>query len=347
MALPSSSSSEGLQQLSADYLEEYNGRPLLIIAAAFIILQTCVLLLLIVSRVSLKSADGVATWSLTVLGYLSCIGICIQAICKSPSYAPTEALYLMSQPVKVKIGGTGRHLLYFLLTNPDTITKGLKLQGAQNYLYAPSSMAPKFVMITLYLRIFREKWIRRIAWIVGVFMILHAMATILASSLICRPFAYNWDKDLPNGHCGDQLAAFRYISLPNIVSDVAIILLPLPVLVKLQLSPPKKVGLILTFLTGGFGLITAVIRFALFFTDKVYPDFTYNGTKLECWAVVEPSVYFICACLPGIRPVVQRIGESETYLRLGSWLRSRSRTYPSQESAASRQAEKPLVAESH
>lgn len=107
------------------------------------------------------------------------------------------------------------------------------------------------MILILYLRVFRGKWVRRLTWTVAIFLALYIIGTIIATSLLCRPLAYNWDKTIPNGHCANKLAAYRYVSIPNIVSDIAIIVLPIPTLWKLHLPIPKKVGVALTFLTGG------------------------------------------------------------------------------------------------
>ncbi len=41
-----------------------------------------------------------------------------------------------------------------------------------------------------------------------------------------------------------------WISLPHIVSDLVILILPLPVLWRMQMARTKKLGLTVTFLTG-------------------------------------------------------------------------------------------------
>lgn len=78
------------------------------------------------------------------------------------------------------------------------------------------------------------------------------------------------------------------------------------------------------------GIITAIIRFIRFFARNVDPDFTYYGVDIECWAIVEPAAYFVCACMPGLRPLLRSIAQSEPYSRcrsisiVGRWLRLRS-----------------------
>ncbi len=60
--------------------------------------------------------------------------------------------------------------------------------------------------------------------------------------LICRPIALNWDKTL-KGHCGDTTSQEIASASINMVLDLSIVILPMPVLWGLQLPLRKKVWL--------------------------------------------------------------------------------------------------------
>lgn len=150
----------------------------------------------------------------------------------------------------IKVGGVGRHIAYHLSRDPQTITTGLKLAVAQEFLYGASITFPKLTIITLYLRVFLNKWIRRATWLVGIVIALNGLSILITVLTLCRSLAYRWDPTIP-GHCGDRMAFYRYASIPNILSDVAILLLPLSPLYKLRMSGRKKAGVFLTFVTGG------------------------------------------------------------------------------------------------
>lgn len=68
--------------------------------------------------------------------------------------------------------------------------------------------------------------------------------------LICKPIKYNWDKTIPGGHCGDLNGIFRWTSLPNLITDIAMLILPLPMIWKLHTGLSQKIGLSPTFVTG-------------------------------------------------------------------------------------------------
>ena len=68
--------------------------------------------------------------------------------------------------------------------------------------------------------------------------------------LVCKPIAYSWNTTIPGGYCGDIMASYRWASLPNLITDAAILLLSLSVIWKLHIGLSQKIGLTLTFVTG-------------------------------------------------------------------------------------------------
>ena len=77
----------------------------------------------------------------------------------------------------------------------------------------------------------------------------YAVTDWLKLFVICRPFAYSWDKTI-DGKCGDTLKGWLITGIVNLLIDVGVITLPLPVLWRLQMSPGKKIGLTAMFTVG-------------------------------------------------------------------------------------------------
>jgi len=152
--------------------------------------------------------------------------------------------------VLVDKGGAGRHFAYWLITDPPLLTTYLKLQTAAEFVYVAACLFPKLSILVLYLRVFTDRTVRICTWFVICFCVAHALANIIASFTICQPFAYKWNKTIEGGKCADVMASYRYVSLPHILSDIAILVLPLSSLSKLMVSKRRKVGIFLTFLMG-------------------------------------------------------------------------------------------------
>ena len=77
------------------------------------------------------------------------------------------------------------------------------------------------------------------------------IGVILDTFLFCRPFARIWNALLP-GTCGSATANVLSTSIANMIVDTMIILLPMPVVWRLQMSTKKKVYLTVIF---GLGLV--------------------------------------------------------------------------------------------
>jgi hypothetical protein len=186
---------------------------------------------------------------------------------------------------------------------------------------------PKLALLLLYLRIFAGRKIRIATWIVIGVVIAHFLViNILFWVTLCQPFAYKWDKSIPGGHCVDYTAAYRYVSIPNLVTDLALLVLPISTLWKLKMGKSRKVGILMTFLAGGLGvsnerpwcafnsesqrnreIITAIIRFVAFIRLDPASDPTFLSVNTMIYSIIETAAYFICSCLPGIRPLVRAI----------------------------------------
>lgn len=105
-------------------------------------------------------------------------------------------------------------------------------------------------MLLLYTRIFSVPALILAARLTAGLIIAWATATILAGFFICQPFAFNWDKSIPGGWCGNQVLSFQITGALNIVTDLTVLLLPLPVLVKLRMPVYQRIVLLAVFSLG-------------------------------------------------------------------------------------------------
>ena len=150
----------------------------------------------------------------------------------------------------VKIGGVGRHLPALAVLDPIRIVRWAKLLLAVEWIYLLAATLPKLCILAIYLRIFTVKLYRRICYVIAAVVIANFIAGGLTGTFACKPVAYNWDKTIAGGRCIDIDGFFRWISLPNIITDVVMLVLPLPVVWGLRATKNQKIGLTITFLTG-------------------------------------------------------------------------------------------------
>lgn len=111
--------------------------------------------------------------------------------------------------------------------------------------------ALKFSILIFYHRIFPFRKFTISCIGIGFVVIAWFIAFIVASFLSCRPLAYYWDKSIAGGHCINLVHVSFYItSPPDILTNFAILALPLPWLWNLQMQLQRKVVVICIFILG-------------------------------------------------------------------------------------------------
>ncbi|GAP92975.1 putative triacylglycerol lipase-like protein [Rosellinia necatrix] len=128
------------------------------------------------------------------------------------------------------------------------------------------------------------------------------LAATLNLFLGCRPFHKYWQINPDPGDGCQPAVSTRivwvYASL-NILSDLYLLSIPIPMLWNTTLALPKKIGLIILFSGGVFIIVCALIRAVLIVTDPIGGAQTAGS-----WAVRETFVAVITTNLPMAFPLV-------------------------------------------
>lgn len=90
----------------------------------------------------------------------------------------------------------------------------------------------------------------------------------------------------------------------NVLTDLYLLSIPIPMLWKASFRPAKKAGLILLFSGGIFVMMAGILRCVLILTDPI------NGAQQAgSWAVRETFVAVVTSNLPMVFPLVHRWGK--------------------------------------
>lgn len=57
----------------------------------------------------------------------------------------------------------------------------------------------------------------------------------------------------------------------------------------------------------GRGLIASILRFSQFARADLIEDGTWTSASLECYTIMEPSMYLLASCLPSSKPILTQI----------------------------------------
>ena len=157
-----------------------------------------------------------------------------------------------------------------------------------------------------FIRIFITKPFRIAATTVYILSIGWSLATILVGYLICTPLSELWTK-APGGHCGSTTAAYVSLGVFDVLLDMAVFSLPLPMLYRLQVAKHAKIALVATFGLGLFTIVAGVMRLVA----VVQIDFLINFDEAQVgdayWCTIESSVGIIVACSMTLRPLLDRL----------------------------------------
>jgi fucose permease len=188
-------------------------------------------------------------------------------------------------------------------------------------------MTTKASILVFYLGLSENnKIFRRLSQATLLLVLIPGTALTILNIAQCRPVAAVFDTVVPPGaKCTDVLTLFLSSAPVNIITDLAILFLPMPVLTGMRLPRKQKQVLVFVFALGGFVAIVDVVRIAYLqqasFSrletvqsgsggsgrDAEEADFSWYAALSYMWSAVEVHVGIICACIPTIKPLVVRL----------------------------------------
>ncbi|KAJ5316838.1 hypothetical protein N7508_001346 [Penicillium antarcticum] len=172
--------------------------------------------------------------------------------------------------------------------------------------YQTSLISTKMSILLQYKRVFSTPRMRLACWILIGFLGVYGTWTIVSAWANCVPLAKFWDSSVP-GFCFDKKALWFSNSAIHIVTDILILIYPMPVLKSLQLPKKQKLAVMGIFALGGFVLITSLLRLKSLVVISNSSDPTFDNTGAAAWSAVECNVAIICASLPGTRAFLTRL----------------------------------------
>ena len=145
--------------------------------------------------------------------------------------------------------GFGRHLPKVLASGTTTRQINTMI-FAIDFPYNTGITLVKLSALFFYARVFRVSQIfRSFLWITGVLVVGWWITFDILAVCTCIPPRKQWDIDVP-GHCLDSLSTFVGAAAPNVLIDLIILVLPLPMLWKLRTTLRRKLLFTGAFVVG-------------------------------------------------------------------------------------------------
>ncbi|KAI0101431.1 hypothetical protein F4776DRAFT_498521 [Hypoxylon sp. NC0597] len=197
--------------------------------------------------------------------------------------------------------GLGAH---FYDIEEDQYTNFWKLFYILTVTYASTLMLVKFSLFFQYYRLIQEVPHYRLFYLVVMALVggwVIAQEFILIFS--CTPIQSYWDRNTP-GKCLDSNLTGWMNAVGNIVTDLIILILPIPVVWRLNLKKGKKWAVIGIFTLGFFTCIVSICRMVFF--AKLSDDFSYDLVSIAAWGEAESASGLICSSLIALGPLIRR-----------------------------------------
>ncbi|KAF3407307.1 hypothetical protein DPV78_001096 [Talaromyces pinophilus] len=200
-----------------------------------------------------------------------------------------------------------------------------KLYWLSTPFYNASILTAKASIIIQYFHVFPTKRMRTVCWIMAIVIAIYGTWVILSGFLNCIPVARFWDPNVP-GHCLAYRPLWYSNAALNILTDVVILIMPIPALMPLDLPLRQKVGCCCVFALGGFVCITSICRlYSLTITFNSH-DRSYDNLAVLMWSAIECNTGVICACIPTLRPALARLWHALASIFVPDHRRGRTRS---------------------
>ncbi|KAI5860888.1 hypothetical protein GGS23DRAFT_579367 [Durotheca rogersii] len=196
--------------------------------------------------------------------------------------------------------GSGKHQAEL---DEDVVMAFMKNLYVYMIFWSIGVFSVKVGILLFYWRVFHTNAFRATALVVGCFSVGMFVSNFFSFTFQCTPIESFWMARPED--CIDQHSFYLASAVINVVGDVTVLALPLPVIWGLHTSRGKKWTLSFLFLLGTFVCIASIFRIVgVYEIDPT--DFTYSNVSGGLWSTIEVEIGFICANLPAVRPVVFR-----------------------------------------
>ncbi|CAF9942908.1 MAG: hypothetical protein ALECFALPRED_010215 [Alectoria fallacina] len=173
-------------------------------------------------------------------------------------------------------------------------------------LWLATAAATKASLLLLYYRLFSPSKRFRFAVRVGAVIVFCQWISLTCATIFqCRPVAAFWNHTIRDAKC-INLPRFTIVGgVLNLLTDVLILCLPIPMVWGLNTTKTQKVTLTGIFLLGVLVCAISIIRISKLASVN-YDDPTWRLVDVYLWTALEISVGIFSACLPTMRPLFGR-----------------------------------------
>lgn len=192
----------------------------------------------------------------------------------------------------------------------------------------------KFALLGFYYRLVpRGGYLRYFLWATIIVCVVMIIVIVFINLFLCHPISLNWALNAEIGapdtcYSSTAVKPFVVSVVTNLITDIAIFIIPFPLLPQLQLAGKQKLALCVTFSLGAITIVVCIAR-------AVAIAVSGNIAQVAILTAFECSTAMVVASMPAMRVLLKQT------VRKASNSQSRSRSNGSPPgSAGSRTSEK-------
>ncbi|KAF3760371.1 hypothetical protein M406DRAFT_230293, partial [Cryphonectria parasitica EP155] len=196
--------------------------------------------------------------------------------------------------------GMGHH---FWVMPAENLIPYMKSFYASIILYNVAICIVKISILLQFRRIFTYVLMQKLTLIGLIFEGMWATTLAILLPLSCVPVEAFWDTSVP-GRCVNELTLWYFMAAINLLTDLLVFTMPLPVIRSLRLPQKQKIMLTGVFCLGFFTCIISIYRITTLKAAGSSTDPTWDNTDAAIWSLLELCIGVLAACLPTLKPLI-------------------------------------------
>ncbi|KAK6849075.1 hypothetical protein PG995_012908 [Apiospora arundinis] len=183
----------------------------------------------------------------------------------------------------------------------------LKALYADTLVYGPNAWFTKFALLLVIARVFGTFRATRIsAWVIMVAMLCYYVPVFIIKIQVCRPINSYWDLGVKGVNVVSQRSLFVADTVMSTVSDIAVLLLPVPAIVSLRMNMAQKLKIWCMLGLGGIATMASIVRMVIVMKLQKSNDQSVDFVRFNLLGTAEVTIGVVCACLPALNILVAR-----------------------------------------
>ncbi|KAI5206464.1 hypothetical protein E4T39_02430 [Aureobasidium subglaciale] len=223
--------------------------------------------------------------------------------------------------------GAGKHI--YDLAVSDLYPNLLRGWVVCAIMYSMTMLFAKLSILLLYRRLFPISNFAKRWWAVVAFTVAYSVGGVFASLFQCRPMESAWTLTTRPDYCISTEKFYTANAALNVVSDIMILILPVPIVWGLNTDIRKKIILTGLFSMGKHQLTTRYfktshdsyaylgsisclvsilrMRSIIVLYKDGFEDLTWGLVEVVVWSQAELTAAMICTCTPCLRPLFEKV----------------------------------------